>query len=109
MNFKNYVGPENRHDYVELSQVSLLHHFGLSADTRLLDIGCSSLSMIRSIITILGKNFHGLESRKEFTHEGSGHFFGDRDIASKLANFSRPKVKYGFSSNYKYKLFPIRK
>jgi len=88
MHFKSFVGPIERYDFMGLSQAALLFHFGLNSNSKVLDVGCGSLRLGRSIIPIIGKNYYGIEPNFYLVEEGSKAFFGDKDLAAKLANFA---------------------
>ena len=50
MNYKSFVGAEERYDFFGASQFSLLFTLGLNPDDKVLDFGCGSLRLGRFLI-----------------------------------------------------------
>lgn len=65
MNFKKYIGPEAKYNYIGGRQFSMLIDMGLLPNHKVLDIGCGSLRIGRFLIMYLDEgNYYGIEPNK---------------------------------------------
>tara|TARA_B100001057_G_C22793434_1_gene928580 strand:+ start:38 stop:220 length:183 start_codon:yes stop_codon:yes gene_type:complete len=54
-NYKKFVGPTKRYDFMSKTQFNLLSSFGLRSYHKLLDFGCGSLRAGKLFIPFLDK------------------------------------------------------
>lgn len=87
--YRAFVGPPERYDLLSISQVALLHHFGLREQHRVLDFGCGSLRLGRMLLPFLqpGRYF-GIEPNQWLIEEGFSKEAGQDVRALKRPRFS---------------------
>ena len=78
--YKSYVGPPDRYDFMGATQFRLLTSLGLRQTDKLLDFGCGSLRSGKLFIPYLGQsNYFGIEPNKWLVEAGLANELG-KDI-----------------------------
>lgn len=95
MNYKEYVGREDEFDFSAASQFSLLFHFGLRENSKVLDFGCGCLRLGRLLIPFLKKgNYFGYDPNPSLF----GQFIED-NFYNEIVNFKLPNLSSTLASD----------
>ena len=88
-NYRSYVGPPKRYDFMSLSQIGILFSFGLKETDKVLDFGCGSLRAGRMLIPfLLEGGYFGIEPNQWLIEDGIKHELGQDAITLKNPRFS---------------------
>lgn len=88
-NYKAYVGPPDRYDFMGATQFRLLTSLGLRADHKLLDFGCGSLRSGKLFIPYLNSgNYFGQDPNQWLIDEGLSNELGTSIVDVKRPTFS---------------------
>jgi len=89
IHYRAYVGPPERFDLMSLSQVGLLHKFGLREHHYVLDFGCGSLRLGRMLLPyLLPQRYFGIEPNGWLVEQGFLYETGQDIRAIKQPSFS---------------------
>lgn len=90
MNYRSYVGTEEKYDLIGANQFNLLTTLGLREHHKYLDIGCGSLRSGRLFIPYLNKgNYCGIEPEKWLIDEGINN-----EIGVCMVHIKAPRFEY---------------
>lgn len=103
-NYRSYVGPPDRYDFMGSSQFRLLTSLGLRSNHKLLDFGCGSLRAGRLYIPFLDKgNYYGQDPNQWLIDDGFKNELGKDIIDLKKPKFSNlDNFELGFSEKFDY-------
>ena len=89
-NYKAFVGPPDRYDFMGATQFRLLTSLGLRATHKLLDFGCGSLRSGKLFIPFLNQgNYYGLDPNKWLIEDGI-----DNELGKDILKTKKPKFSY---------------
>lgn len=102
--YKAYVGPPDRYDFMGATQFRLLTALGLRANHKLLDFGCGSLRSGKLFIPYLNKgNYYGQEPNQWLIDAGIKNELGNDLINIKKPNFSnKDDFSIGFDEKFHF-------
>lgn len=87
--YKAYVGPPRRFDFMGATQFALLFHMGLRDHHTVLDFGCGSLRLGRSLIPYLqAGGYFGIDPNKWLIEDGIENELGQDGIQLKRPRFA---------------------
>tara|TARA_Y100000389_G_C17437550_1_gene506461 strand:- start:1204 stop:1956 length:753 start_codon:yes stop_codon:yes gene_type:complete len=103
-NYKAYVGPPDRYDFMGATQFRLLTTLGLRSQHKLLDFGCGSLRSGKLFIPYLDKaNYFGQDPNQWLIDEGIKNELGESIINIKKPNFSNlNNFEIGFKEKFDF-------
>jgi SAM-dependent methyltransferase len=103
-NYKKFVGPLKRYDFMSKTQFNLLSTFGLRSYHKLLDFGCGSLRAGKLFIPFLNKNnYFGQDPNETLINKGINKELGQSIINIKAPNFSNvSNFKVGFNLKFDF-------
>ena len=103
-NYKTYIGPMDRYDFMGASQFRLLTSLGLRSHHKLLDFGCGSLRSGKLFIAYLDKgNYYGQDPNQWLIDEGFDKELGQSIKSLKKPNFSNlDNFEIGFETKFDY-------
>jgi len=88
--YRAFVGPPERFDLMSISQVGLLHQFGLREHHSVLDFGCGSLRLGRMLLPfLLPDRYCGIEPNAWLIEQGFEFELGQDIRALKRPRFSQ--------------------
>lgn len=89
LNYRAYVGPPDRFDFMSATQFALLFHLGIREHSKVLDFGCGSLRLGRLLIPFLGAgNYYGIDPNKWLIEDGIARQLGQSIVSLKKPNFA---------------------
>jgi cyclopropane fatty-acyl-phospholipid synthase-like methyltransferase len=95
VNYKEYVGREDEFDFSAASQFSLLFHFGLRENSKVLDFGCGCLRLGRLLIPFLENgNYFGYDPNPSLYEQ----FIKDNSY-NEIVNFKSPHLMSTLTGN----------
>ena len=102
--YRAYVGPLDRYDFMGASQFRLLTGLGLRAEHKLLDFGCGSLRSGKLLIPYLNAgNYYGQEPNKWLIDEGLKNELGEAILLVKKPRFSnQDDFPIGFDEKFDF-------
>lgn len=102
--YKHYVGPPDRYDFMGATQFRLLTSLGLRAHHKLLDFGCGSLRAGKMLIPYLNPgNYYGQEPNQWLLDEGIKNEIGQDLVQIKKPQFSnRNDFTIGFNESFDF-------
>lgn len=103
-NYKAYVGPPDRYDFMGATQFRLLTTLGLRSHHKLLDFGCGSLRSGKLFIPYLDKaNYYGQDPNQWLIDDGIKNELGESIISIKKPNFSNlDNFEVGFDEKFDF-------
>lgn len=94
-NYRTYVGPPNRFDFMAGTQFSLLFHLGLRDTHKVLDFGCGSLRLGRLLIPYLQRdNYFGIDPNDWLITDGL-----EREIGKDIQKIKGPRFSHNTDFN----------
>ncbi len=103
-NYKAYVGPLDRYDFMGATQFRLLSTLGLRSHHKLLDFGCGSLRAGKLFIPYLdASNYFGQDPNQSLIDEGIKKELGESIKDIKKPNFSNlDNFEVGFNEKFDF-------
>lgn len=88
-NYRAYVGPPKRFDFMSLTQIAILYAFDLKETDKVLDFGCGSLRAGRMLIPfLLEGGYFGIEPNHWLIDDGIKYELGQNATVIKKPRFS---------------------
>ena len=102
--YKSYVGPIDRYDFMGATQFRLLTSLGLRAHHHILDFGCGSLRAGKLLIPYLDAgHYHGQDPNQWLIDDGISHELGHYILELKQPHFSnRADFEVGFDRQFDF-------